>query len=237
MQFLLQHVERSLFPLLLHSNRLDRLWQRPLIHLLILIQRNGLNLHGGSRDHIGWLLVEDEVVQRLDIYLLVADNICRNKLTAAASFLIEGLNRSIFYARELTDHGFHFLQLDTETANLHLSVATTYKSDITIRQITYDVTTLIDPVVFAIIKERIVDKHLCRLFRTVQITTNNLRRGDPKFTTGTYRQTMPAAIHYIQFAVRHRYTDRNILPLLLQIIGSHIADGFRRTIAVGHDIA
>ena len=176
MQFLLQHVERSLFPLLLcRSNSLNWLWQRPLIHLLILIQRDGLNLHGGSRDHIGWLLVEDEVVQRLDIYLLVADDIGRNKLTAATSFLIEGLNRSILDARELTNHSFYLLQLDTETANLHLSVATAYKSDISVRQIAYDVATLIDPVVFAFIKERIVDKHLCRLFRTVQITTNNLR--------------------------------------------------------------
>ena len=94
MDFLLQHIHRYIGVYLHVNGFLLRFRKGFLIDLLVLIQRDGINLHGNGWHHIWWFLVEDEVVQRLDIYLLVADNIGRDELTA--SFLVERLHRGIF---------------------------------------------------------------------------------------------------------------------------------------------
>ena len=129
MQFLLQHVHRHVA--LFHDSLFHfRLWQCLLVHLLILVQWNLLNLHRYGRHHIRRFLIKDEVVQCLNVYLLVADDIGSNELTGTFTFHVEGLHRSILDAWELTDDGLYFFQLDAETTNLHLSVAAAYKLDV-----------------------------------------------------------------------------------------------------------
>ena len=67
MDFLLQHIHR--YVALCHGlcRFLFGLWQGFLVHLLVLVQRNGIYLHRDGRYHIRGLLVEDEVVQRIDV--------------------------------------------------------------------------------------------------------------------------------------------------------------------------
>ena len=128
-QFLFQHIHRHVT--LLHDSLLHfRLRQRTLVHLLVLVQWNSVNLHRHGRYHVRWLLVEDEVIQCLDVYLLVADDIGSNKLTGTLAFHVEGLYGGVLDARELADDGLYFFQLNAGTTNLHLSVATTYELNV-----------------------------------------------------------------------------------------------------------
>ena len=175
-QLLFQHIQRSI-RYLDGCRLLFRLWQGALVHLLVLVERDGLNLHGDGRHHIRWLLVEDEGVECLDVYLLIADDIRSNEL--AAIFMVEGLHGSILDAWEFADDSLYLFQLDTEATNLYLSVLTAYKLDVAVRQVAYDVTGLVNTIVFRLIRKRVSDEHLCRLFRTVQIATPHLRTTDP----------------------------------------------------------
>ena len=100
------------------------------VHLLILVERNAVDLHGGSRHHIGRLALGNEIVELLDVDLFIAHHISSNVFTTI--LILEGLHGGILDAWILTDDSLHFLQFDAETANLHLSIATTDELDITI---------------------------------------------------------------------------------------------------------
>ncbi len=85
----------------------------------------------------------------------------------------------VLNARELADDGLHLFQLDAETTNLHLSVATTHKLDIAIGQIAHDVARTIDTAVFRVGRKRIRQIGLRCLLRTVQIADDiQYRRKD-----------------------------------------------------------
>ena len=122
-------------------SRLLRLRQRPLIDFLVLVQGDALNLHRRRWYHVRWFAFQDEVVQCFDIYLLIADHIGCNILSAV--FVIEGLHGDVFDSRELLDNSFHFAHLDTEAANLHLTVATAYELQVAVWQPAHDIASAI----------------------------------------------------------------------------------------------
>ena len=155
----------------------DWLGQCTLVYLLILVQRNALNLHRRSRHHIRRLSFEDEVVQRLDIHRSITHNISRNKL--AATLVVECLYGDILDARKLLDDTFHLAHLNTETANLHLSVTTTNKLQIAIGQPANNVASMIDAVVWFILTERVRREGLGILLRSVQIAASHLWTANP----------------------------------------------------------
>ena len=185
-----------------------RLWQRPFIDLLILVQGNTLNLHRCCRHHIGWFPFQDEVVQRIDVYLLITYDIGGNELTA--TFLIKGLHRDVLNAREFFNNTFHLTHLNTETANLHLSVATTNELQITVWKQANNITravaarvgtipmspiSLISPM-SPIKNKRIRSKCLSVLLWSVQVATSHLRTTDPKFT-------LLPVLHQLSLLVNH----------------------------------
>ena len=130
MQFLFQYVQGCIYGFYLNS---FLLWLRQclFVHLLVLVEGNGINLHCYGRHHIRWFLVEDEVVQSLDVYLLIADDVGGNEFSIS-SFLVICLYRSILDAREFTDNSFHFFQLNAKATNLHLSILASNELDITV---------------------------------------------------------------------------------------------------------
>ena len=200
------------------------------IHLLVLVQRDGVNLHRGSRNHVGRLLLADEGVQLLDVHLLITDDIGCNVL--AAVLVVEGLDGGILDAWELADDSLHLLQLDAEATNLNLSVTTPHKLDVAISQIAHDVARTIDTAVFLVGRKRICQIGLCGLLRAVQIATAYLWATDPKFTYGTYRQTVELLIDDIQAEIVERLADGGVLLKLLQRVCGSEDRTFRRTIAV-----
>ena len=131
-----------------------------------MVQWDGVYLHRNGRHHVWGLLVEDEIVQSLYLYLFVTDDIGGNEL-AVASFLIESLYGSIFDAGELADDGLHLFQLDAETTNLYLSVAAAHKLDISVWQVAHDVACSIDANIFVVVGKWIADIYLCCFLRTV----------------------------------------------------------------------
>ena len=212
MEFLFEHVHGHVG--LFHDGCfLLRLRKRTLVHLLVLVERNGINLHGDGGNHIWRLLVEDELVEGLDIDLLVADDVGGNEL--ASAIFIECLDRSVLDSRELTDDAFHLLEFDAETANLHLSVATAHKLDVAIGQEANDVTRAIGAQVFLFGGEGIGDIDLSRLLGTVQVASAHLWSGNPKFTGSTDGQTVSVTIDHIEAHVSERLSDGNLLHLML----------------------
>ena len=211
-QLLFQYIHRHI-AFLHNGSLLLRFRQRTFVHLLVLIQWDDINLHRHSRYHIRWFLVEDEIVECLDVYLLVADNVCSNELSS--TIFIKSLDGSIFDTRELTDDSFHLFQFDTETTYLHLSITTSHKLDVAIGQITNDVARTIDASIFLHISERIGDIHLCRLFRTIQVTSTHLWTTHPQFASSTNRQTMTLRVNNVKTHVIKRSANRNLLHLLV----------------------
>ena len=128
MQFLFQNIHGHI-ALLDSSSLFLRLGQRTLVDLLILVQRDSVDLHRHGRHHVRRFLVQNKVVEGLDVHLVVAHDISSDKF--AATLLVKCLYRGILNAREFTDNTLDLFQLDAETANLHLSVATAHKLDIT----------------------------------------------------------------------------------------------------------
>ena len=211
------------------------LWQGALVHLLILVQRNSVDLHRHSRNHIRRLLVEDEVVERLDIDVRVADNISSDEL--AAIFVVESLYGSVLDARELADDSLHLFQLDAEATNLHLSVFTTHKLDVAIGQVTYDITSAISANIFLLVGEGILNEYLCVLIRSVQVAECHLRPGCPQLAQSAHRQTASLLVDHIKFHVVQRFADGHVRILLGDGIDSNDNGGLCGSIAVVQMIA
>ena len=155
----------------------DRCGQCLAVHLLVLVERNGINLHRGSRNHVRRFLLADECIQFLDIYLLVADDVSRDELTAR--LVVESLDSSVLNAWELADNGLDFLQLDAEAADLHLTVLTSNELDIAIGEIAHDIACAIHTGIFCLIREGVLQIGLGCLFRTVEVAAAHLRTADP----------------------------------------------------------
>ena len=127
----------------------DRLGQGTLVHLLVLVQGDGVDLHRHGGHHIGRLLVEDEAVQSIDVHLLVADDVGSNELSVS-TLLVEGLYGGVLDAGELTDDGLDLFQFDTEAADFHLTVAAAHKLNVAGGQIADDVTRAVAAGVFGL---------------------------------------------------------------------------------------
>ena len=191
--------------------------QGALVHLLVLVERDGIDLHGHGGHHIGRFLVEDEVVERLDVDGLVAHDVGSDEL--AAAFLVEGLNGGILDARELADDAFHLLELDAETANLDLAVAASHKLNVATGQIAHNVAGAIDAAVFLAGGEGIVDIHLGCLLGTVEVAAAHLRSGHPQLAGRSHRQSMPLWVDDVESHVVERLADGDILHLAVHQIG------------------
>ena len=208
----------------------DRCGQGLLVHLLVLVQRNGVNLHRSGRNHVRRLLLADEGIEILDVHLLVADDIGSDIL--AAVVVVEGLDGDILHAGILTDDGLDLLQLDAEAANLHLSVLTSDELDVAIGQIAHDVAGAVDACKLLLAAERIVDIHLGGLLRTVQIASGDVRTTDPQLAHSTLRQTVELLVDDVEARVVERCADRDVLQQLVHLILRDEDGTFRRTVAV-----
>ena len=166
------------------------------VHLLVLVEWNGVDLHGGRRNHVWRFLLTDESIQLLDVHLLVADNVGGNEL--ATILVIKGLHGSILDARELTNNSFHFLQLNAEATNLHLTIFTSHKLDVAIREVTHNVAGAIHTTVLRVVAERILYVGLGCLFGTVQVATAHLWSRDPQLAHGTDGQSIELLVNDIE---------------------------------------
>ena len=99
-------VKDLLLDLVLRRNDLSRLLfgnrQGALVDLLVLVERDLVDLHRHRRNHIGRLVALDELAQGFNVNRLVRDHISRNKL--AAALFVERLNGRVLDPGEFADN-------------------------------------------------------------------------------------------------------------------------------------
>ena len=134
LQFLLQDVQWSVTAAFVLPYRQ---WQLFFVHLLILVQWNAVYLHRYSRHHIRRFLLHYEGVKGFCVHLFVSHDI--GCYVFSASFLFKGLDRHIPDARILAYHALHLFQFYAEAAYLYLSVTTTHKLHVAVREITHHI--------------------------------------------------------------------------------------------------
>ena len=217
----------------------DRRGQGFLVDLLVLVERDGVDLHRGSRNHVGRLLLPDEVVEGLDVHGTVGDDVGGDVL--AAVLVVEGLHGDVPDAGKLADDGLHFLELDAEAAYLHLTVLTADKLDVAVGQIAHDVAGAVNAGVFSGVSgfsgERIVDIDLGSLLGAVEIAARHLRAADPELAGGAGRQTVELLVHDVEAHVVERLADGNILLIVVQQISRREDGALGRTVSVVHVVA
>ena len=229
MEFLFQDIHGHIR--LFHDGcLLLRLRQRALIDFLVLVERNGINLHRHGGHHVGRFLVEDELIECLDVNGLVAHHVGCNEL--AAAIFVESLHRGILDTREFADDALHLFQFDAETANLHLSVAASHELDVAIGQEAHDVARAVSVLVFFVGGEGVGDVNLCRLFGTVQIAPAHLRSGYPQLAGSTDGQPVSLGVSHIEPHVVERLSDGDFLHLALHAIDGRENSTLRRAIYI-----
>ena len=230
-QFLLKHIHRSIH-FCYGFNLLLWLRQRTLVDLLVLVERYCIYLHGDCRNHVRRLLVEDEVVERFDIYLLIAYDVSSDELAATGAFDIECLHSSILDAWELTDDGLHFFEFDAEASDLHLPIATTYELNVSIRKEANYIASSIDTAVLLVRREGVADVSLRSLLGTIQVAAAHLRSCPPKFTCCSDGQAMALLVDDVEAHVVERLADGYLLKLLLDAVCGREDSALRRTIHI-----
>ena len=206
------------------------------VDLLILIERNSVDLHGSRRHHVRRFAVTDERIEYGRVNLDITDHVCRNELAAVR--VIEGLHGSVLDTRELANDRFNLLEFDTETANLDLSVTSADELNISVRQITNYISGSIPSGCWLLAISRwpfYVD--LCGPFGLVEVSAANLRSADPQFAYSTKRQALAVAVHDDEAEVIQGLADRYVLLVSVEAVGGGEDCTLGRSIAVVHGIA
>ena len=227
---LLKDIERrSRFCLLFIGSTEYWLRQCPPVHLLVLVQRDGINLHGGSRNHIRRLLVHDETVHCLDVNLFVGYDVCGDVFSAGG--IVEGLYRSVLDAGELADDSFHFFQFDAETANLHLTVLTAYELDVAIFAVTHDITSTIHTLSVPL------HESSSGLLGLVQVTYSHLWTSHNEFTGTAPGHLLPETVYNMEFHLVVGFADGYVGLILGNEMAADIHSCLRGTVAIVQCIA
>ena len=208
----------------------DRSGQGLTVHLLVLVQRDAFDLHGGRRNHVRRFLLSDKCVQLLDVHLLIADDVGSDVL--ATVLILKGLHGCILDAWELANDGLDFLQLNAETANLHLSVLATRKLDVAVGQIADDVAGAVDAGKARIVAERIVDIDLGGLLGTVEVASRDMCAANPQFSQCALRQAIKLFINDIETRIVERFSYWNVLQFLVHLVLRDEDGAFGRAITI-----
>ena len=198
--------------------------QGALVHLLVLVQRDRINLHRGRGHHVRRFAFLDEGMERLDINLFVANDVGGDKL--ASVWIVKGLNGSVFDARVFAYDGLYFLQFDAEAANLDLSVFAAHELDVAVLAVAHNVAGTIDA--FAVP----FHKGGSRFLGLVQVAQAHLRAGDYQFSRRAPRHLLAEAVQDKQLYVIVRFADRDVRLILVHIVAAHIDGCFGRSVRV-----
>ena len=157
-----------------------RLGQLALVHFLVLVQGNGVQLHDDGGHHVRWFALADKGFQRAggDGFPFFHHDV-RGNVFAAAAFVVKGLHGHIRDGGILPDDGFDFGQLDAEAPDLHLSVTAADEVDFAVGQIPHHIAGVVHPVKALGGAEGIGRKALGVLFGAVQVSAAHTAPGNP----------------------------------------------------------
>ena len=201
-----------------------------LVDFLVLVEWDGLNLHRDGRHHVRRFLVQDEVVHRFDVNLLICHDIGCDELDTA--FLVKSLHSGVFNAWELADNAFHLLEFDAETAYLDLPVFASHELDVAVGEIAHDVAGAIDMAVLLTAVKWIGDIDLSGFLGTVEVAPAHLRTSSPQLARRTYRQTATRLINNVKLNIVQGRTNGNVFQPLIYIISGDTDSTLRWTIDI-----
>ena len=234
MNFLFQHIHRHIALHLSRCRFLFGLRKGFLVHLLVLVERDTVDLHRHGGHHIWRLLLQDEIVQGFDVNLLICDDISRDKF--ATTLFVKSLHSGVLNAGELKNDAFNLFEFDTKTANFHLPILTSHELDVTIRKIAHDIASTVYMRVFFAGIEGVGNIDLSGFLWTVKIATAHLRSCDPKFTRSPHGQTITRFIDNIKLDVVQRRANRDVLHGLRHIEGGDADGAFSGAIEIGQRV-
>ena len=200
------------------------------VDLLVLIERNAVDLHRDGRHHIGRLVLSDEFSHRFHVNRLVGDDVSGDVLTAAG--LVVSLNGSVLDAGEFADDALDLAELDAEAADLHLTVVSTDKVRTAVAHEAHDIAGAVGVLIARFIRERIADKHLGVLFGTVEVASANLMTGDDQLAGYAERNAAHLFVNDILLHVEQRLADRNAVIQLFHREEMRADRALRRTVDV-----
>ena len=143
---------------------------------MVLVERDTVDLHRDRGNHIGRLVLLDELAHRFNIDRLVRYYI-RGDIFAAAG-LVKRLYGGVFYSGELADNALDLAELDAEAADLDLTVVSADKVDISVAHNANYIARAVGVLVALFIGERVFNKHLGVLFGAVEVASADLMTRD-----------------------------------------------------------
>ena len=230
-QLLFQYVEWGHMLFLFPGLRF-RLGEGLYVHFLVHVKRNGIYLHGNGRHHVRRFLAADKFIKCLNINFFRAHQIGCQKLSGSRSRLVKGLYGNILDSGEFTDYGFHFLELDPEAADLHLTVFPAHEFNFPIGPLADDVSRAVHPGIVRIFFEGVVQEHLGRFVRTVQVAQSHLVAGYPQFPVFPLGYLPALFVHHIGMDAGKGKADGDVVLLHSHVLAHHVADAFRGAVAV-----
>lgn len=133
------------------------------IHLLVLIQRVFVNLHGHGWNHIRRLALSDKGVQRVHIDRAVGCDLGGNVFSSGR--IVKGGNNGIPYPWEPADDFLHLSQLNAKAPHFDLPVMSADKLNIAVRQEAHYVPGMINPSIPRLAAKRVLREVLRRFLQ------------------------------------------------------------------------
>ena len=225
----------DLLCLILRRHRLSFAANRPgqglFIYLLILVQRDGVQLHGHGRHHIGRLFRTDEGMERINIHYIIGDNV-GSEILFPCTRILKGLHRCVLNAWELSDNPLHLGQLNSESPHLNLSVVSPDEVHLATGQQAHYIAAAVGASVPLLIGEGIGNKCLFCQIRAIQVAFGHARTGNQQLTGNQRRQATAVFVHHIDLVVVEGFSNGNALIKPVHALCSGINGAFRGTIAI-----
>ena len=163
------------------------------VHLLILVQGNAVQLHEGRRHHVGGFPAADEIRELSEIKLCVRNDIGRD-VFAAEGLVLKGLDGDVADAVVFADDALDLGELDTEAADLDLTVVAADEVDPAVIETPHNIARAEDPVKARLGAEGIRRKDLRCFFGLVQVAAADAVSRDPQFAQGADGKQAAAGI-------------------------------------------
>ena len=189
-------------------------WKGFFVYLLVLIQRNLVDLHGNCRNHIWRLGFFDEIIQLIYVNLTVRYYISCNVFSTAIR-IIKSYYGRILYAFVSSYDLLNLGKLNSKASDLNLGVFSSNDLDISIWKISGNITGMIQDFIAFCIVINILRINFRSFLRFIQITSGNLPSGNHQFTAGTVWKQMTKLIGYIKLEVIKCLSNWNVGIVLI----------------------
>src|SRR5215468_2852270 len=131
----------------------------------------------------------------------------------------------------MIERRFNFTEFDSMTAQLHLLIGSAEELDLSVSQITRQVSGRVEARSCAS-AELVGNESLCGQIRRIQVTSNHSLAANIKMPAYTNRQRSKLSIQEVSFGVRYRSTDRDFFGWPFYLVRGGPDRGFGRAVHI-----